>query len=59
MRYHPPMRALLAFGSFVYALAFIQAATPAQATDVSWALNGGVDNIRYSPLTQINRDNVA
>ncbi len=24
-----------------------------------WPINGGVDNIRYSPLTQINRDNVA
>jgi glucose dehydrogenase len=23
-----------------------------------WPVNGGVDNIRYSPLTQINRDNV-
>ncbi len=53
------MRALLAFGSLVYALAFIfiQATTP-PANDVPWALNGGVDNIRYSPLTQINRDNV-
>ena len=29
------------------------------ATDVGWPINGGVDNIRYSPLTQINRDNVA
>ena len=30
----------------------------AQSTDVGWPLHGGVDNIRYSPLTQINRDNV-
>jgi quinoprotein glucose dehydrogenase len=30
----------------------------AVATDVGWPLNGGVDNIRYSPLTQINRANV-
>jgi quinoprotein glucose dehydrogenase len=26
--------------------------------DVEWPVNGGHDNIRYSPLTQINRDNV-
>jgi quinoprotein glucose dehydrogenase len=25
----------------------------------SWPVNGGVDNIRYSPLTEINRSNVA
>jgi quinoprotein glucose dehydrogenase len=27
--------------------------------DVGWPMHGGVDNIRYSPLTQINRSNVA
>src|SRR5438128_11316315 len=27
--------------------------------DVDWPVNGGIDNIRYSPLTQINRGNVA
>ncbi|HEY6212802.1 MAG TPA: PQQ-binding-like beta-propeller repeat protein, partial [Vicinamibacterales bacterium] len=27
--------------------------------DVEWPTNGGVDNIRYSPLTQINRANVS
>ena len=27
--------------------------------DTPWPINGGVDNIRYSPLTQINRYNVA
>ena len=26
--------------------------------DVDWPVNGGVDNIRYSPLTEITRDNV-
>ena len=26
--------------------------------DSNWPINGGVDNIRYSPLAQINRDNV-
>src|SRR5688572_9615439 len=29
------------------------------APDVEWPLHGGTDNIRYSPLTQINRANVA
>lgn len=38
--------------ALVYSLAF------AQATDVQWPVNGGPDNIRYSPLTQINRGNV-
>jgi len=28
------------------------------AQTVEWPVNGGPDNIRYSPLTQINRDNV-
>jgi quinoprotein glucose dehydrogenase len=27
--------------------------------DAEWPINGGVDNIRYSPLTQINRENVS
>jgi len=27
--------------------------------DVEWPVNGGADNIRYSPLTQITPDNVA
>src|SRR5690242_13407513 len=27
--------------------------------DVAWAMHGGVDNIRYSPLRQIDRTNVA
>jgi quinoprotein glucose dehydrogenase len=26
--------------------------------NVEWTMHGGADNIRYSPLTQINRDNV-
>ena len=29
-----------------------------QAADVQWPVNGGPDNIRYSPLTQVNRENV-
>src|SRR5258706_15564635 len=28
-------------------------------TDAEWPMHGGPDNIRYSPLAQINRDNVA
>jgi quinoprotein glucose dehydrogenase len=28
------------------------------AADVQWPVNGGPNNIRYSPLTQINRENV-
>ncbi len=32
--------------------------TYAVAADVGWPVNGGLDNIRYSPLTQINRGNV-
>ena len=28
-------------------------------SNVDWPVNGGIDNIRYSPLTQINRDNVS
>ena len=31
----------------------------AAAREAEWPINGGVDNIRYSPLTQINRDNVS
>jgi quinoprotein glucose dehydrogenase len=30
----------------------------AQRGDVDWPVNGGVDNIRYSPLAQIDRSNV-
>ena len=29
-----------------------------QAADVEWPANGGLDNIRYSPLKQITRENV-
>src|SRR5262245_53472679 len=31
----------------------------APSGNVNWPTNGGVDNIRYSPLTQINRGNVS
>jgi quinoprotein glucose dehydrogenase len=31
----------------------------ARQADVEWSMHGGVDNIRYSPLAQINRSNIA
>ncbi|HMB79478.1 MAG TPA: hypothetical protein VKI43_05405, partial [Vicinamibacterales bacterium] len=40
-------------------LAVTAAGARAQQTDTSWPVNGGVDNIRFSPLTQINRENVS
>ncbi len=43
--------ALLAVGVF--------AASLAPATDTDWPMHGGVNNIRYSALSQINRSNVA
>jgi quinoprotein glucose dehydrogenase len=33
--------------------------TRGAADDVGWPVNGGIDNIRYSSLKQITRDNVA
>jgi quinoprotein glucose dehydrogenase len=46
--------------SVVLWLTFIaSAATLALSADADWPTNGGRDNIRYSPLTQINRANVA
>ena len=44
--------ALLCLAALAGALAY------AQAGDVNWPVNGGVGNIRYSPLTQIDRTNV-
>jgi len=52
----------LIFGTLAVACLAAVAASraPAQpAGDAEWPVNGGVDNIRYSPLTQINRTNVA
>ena len=43
--------AILLFGVVV-------AMTSAGADDVNWPVNGGEGNIRYSPLTQIDRSNV-
>jgi quinoprotein glucose dehydrogenase len=38
--------------------ALVVAFVSGQAGDVNWTVNGGEGNIRYSPLTQINRSNV-
>ena len=51
----PTMRATLALASLVCLGAVFQ--TPAGG-DVTWPVNGGIDNIRYSPLAEINRTNV-
>lgn len=40
------------------ALGVLAARGLAQPADVEWPVNGGVDNIRYSPLTEIDRSNV-
>jgi quinoprotein glucose dehydrogenase len=39
-------------------LCFLAPFAYAATADVGWPVNGGTDNIRYSPLTQINRRNV-
>jgi quinoprotein glucose dehydrogenase len=45
----------LAAGAF----ALFVALAAAQSADVGWLQHGGRDNIRYSPLDQINRSNVS
>ena len=49
------MRAIFALAAAIWLAALSQSSSPA---DVPWPLNGGIDNIRYSALTQINRENV-
>ena len=41
------------------ALVATTASLVAQIPDQGWPMHGGVDNIRYSPLTQVNKANVA
>src|SRR5262245_51135585 len=41
------------------ALALVAIFLQAAPRDLGWTMHGGADNIRYSPLTQINRENVA
>jgi quinoprotein glucose dehydrogenase len=43
----------------VVAFAALLAIGAAADRDVDWPMHGGVNNIRYSPLSQINRSNVA
>jgi quinoprotein glucose dehydrogenase len=50
------MRALIVVASMTWIAAVTQSAG---GRDTGWLQNGGVDNIRYSPLTQINTTNVA
>src|SRR5436309_12476009 len=47
------------FRVFVCSCLFAVGPAKAGPTDADWPINGGVDNIRYSPLAQINRDNVS
>ena len=44
--------------NFPKSLFLLFTALLAKAGDVEWPVNGGPNNIRYSPLTQINRGNV-
>jgi hypothetical protein len=41
--------------AYAYASAFATASARQAAANVNWTVNGGEGNIRYSPLTQINR----
>ena len=38
---------------------YVRAVSAQGVNEAGWPIHGGVDNIRYSPLTQINRDNVS
>ena len=51
---------ILGFVSFVALVGFVRplAAPVPQAQDASWRQHGGENNIRYSPLTQVNKSNV-
>src|SRR5580765_2616416 len=43
----------------ILAAASVTAFVAAAPADTGWPVHGGLDNIRYSPLTQINRQNVS
>jgi quinoprotein glucose dehydrogenase len=47
------------FVVFVACVVFMPQPSAVSAPDVEWPVNGGLDNIRYSPMTQIDRTNVA
>jgi len=42
-----------------YAVLAMAVAAVAVDAPTDWPVHGGVDNIRYSPLAQINRENVS
>src|SRR5690349_16285716 len=44
---------------FAAVIGWLIAMSQTAARDAEWPLNGGIDNIRYSPLAQIDRSNVA
>jgi quinoprotein glucose dehydrogenase len=46
------------FPAFLIGAASLAAIGITADRDVGWPMHGGVDNIRYSPLAQINRSNV-
>jgi len=54
-RYNPGAMFLRVSGLIAVSLLLSACGAPA---DVDWPVNGGVDGIRYSPLTEITRDNV-
>src|SRR5262245_56900751 len=51
----PVMKGLWLLGVTLMLCGRVVSVRPA---DVEWPMHGGTDNIRYSALTQINRDNV-
>ena len=54
------LRSLEGHASFGETRRSAKGANAVQASeDVGWPTNGGIDNIRYSPLAQINRENVS
>ena len=44
--------------SVKYSILLLSLSLIAKSADTNWPINGGVNNIRYSPLTQINPGNV-
>ena len=45
--------------AFIGGVLLMAGGMPGARADVDWPVNGGPYNIRYSPLTQVTRDNVA
>ena len=59
LRSRPKAAAWYVVALMVGAAGILAVLGAAPSSDVEWPTNGGVDNIRYSPLTQINRGNVS